>query len=124
MTPARCSGIALIEAVIAITIVAIAASAILSMVSHANSHGGRSGLQLEAAAIAAAYLNEIAARPYVDPDGNDGETSRALFDDLDDYAGLTDNAARDVTGALLPGGARFRVEVGIAPSGALPGVPA
>jgi MSHA pilin protein MshD len=120
----RIRGMALIEAVVAIAIVAIAASAIMASISQANGQSARVLVQAETAAIANAYLQEIVARPWVDPDGVDGETQRRLFDDVDDYRGLVDVGARDALGTLLPGGARFAVQVGLANSNALPGVAA
>lgn len=118
------AGVALIEAIVAIVIVSIAAVTILSQISQANVQSGRSITQSESAAIAAAYLTEIVARPFDDPDGADGETQRRLFDDVDDYNGLNDNGARDANGNLIPGANRFAVRVAVSASAALPGVPA
>ena len=57
----------------------------------------------QAVAIAEAYLEEISLKAFADPDGVDGETTRAAFDDVDDYNGLVDNGARDQFGtALVP----------------------
>lgn len=117
-------GVALIEAIVAITLVAIAAATILAQIARANVNSGRNLLQSQAAAVAALYLTEITARPFSDPDGADGETQRRFFDDVDDYRGLNDAAARDASGTVLPGGNRFRVTVAVANSGALSGVPA
>lgn len=118
------AGFALVEAVIAITIVAIAATTILAQVSQANIQSGRSLVQAQAALLANGYLGEIAARPFDDPDGVDGEGTRRLFDDVDDYNGLTDIGARDGNGNLIPGGNRFTTRVAVTRSSALPGVPA
>lgn len=115
---------ALIEAIIAITIIAIAATVIMSQVSQANVISGRSMVQAEAAAIATAYLTEITGRPFVDPDGVGGETQRRFFDNVDDYNGLSDTRARDASGNVLPGGTRYRVRVAVAGVAGLPGVPA
>lgn len=117
-------GIALVEAVIAIAIVSIAATVILAQVSQANAISGRSAVQAEAATIADAYLTEILGRPFSDPDGVDGETLRRLYDDVDDYNGLNDAIARDASGNALPGGNRYQVRVTVAAAGGLTGVPA
>jgi MSHA pilin protein MshD len=117
-------GLALIEAVIAIAIIAIVAVTLTAQVSQANLQSGLGMTQTEAAAIAEAYLSEVIARPFVDPDGVDGEPQRRLFDDVDDYHGLIDNGARDASGNALPGSARFRVAVSVLRNGSLPGVPA
>lgn len=117
-------GLALIEAVIAIAIIAIVVVTLTAQVSQANLQSGLGMTQTEAAAIAEAYLSEILARPFNDPDGADGEPLRRQFDDIDDYQGLIDNGARDASGNLLPGSSRFRVAVTVARNGSLPGVPA
>ena len=118
------TGVALVEAVIAITIVAIAAVTIMAQISQANVQSGRSLVQTEALFFANAYLNEIAARPFDDPDGVDGEGARLFYDDVDDYNGLINVGARDGNGNLIPGGNRYTVRVSVANSNALPGVPA
>ena len=61
------TGFALVEAVIAITIVAIAAVTIMAQISQASVQSGRSLAQTEALFFANAYLNEIVARPFDDP---------------------------------------------------------
>lgn len=125
MTPAhRHAGFALIEAVIAITIVSIAAVTIMAQISQANVQSGRSLVQTEAAFLADAYLNEILARPFDDPDGVDGEAARRFYDDVDDYNGLVNVGARDNNGNLIPGGNRYTIRVTVANSNVLPGVPA
>ena len=125
MKPARQqTGFALIEAVIAITIVSIAAVTIMAQISQANVQSGRSLVQTEAAFVADAYLNEILARPFDDPNSIDGEAARRFYDDVDDYNGLTDVGARDGNGNLIPDGNRFTVRVTVANSNVLPGVPA
>lgn len=120
----RQSGFALVEAVIAITIVSIAAVTIMAQISQANVQSGSSLAQTEAAFIASAYLDEIAARPFDDPDGVDGEAARRFFDDVDDYNGLVNVGARDGNGNPIPGGSRYTVRVTVANSNVLPGIPA
>ncbi len=125
MKPVRLqTGFALLEAIIAITIVAIAAVTIMAQISQANVQSGRSLVQTEAVFFANAYLTEIAARPFDDPDGVDGEAARRFYDDVDDYNGLINVGARDGNGNLIPGGNRFTVRVTVANSNALAGVPA
>jgi MSHA pilin protein MshD len=85
---------------------------------------GRGITQAESAALAAAYLTEIVARPFDDPDGVDGEVQRRFFDDLDDYNGLNDSGARDASGGVIPGANRFNIRVTVTASNLLPGVPA
>jgi MSHA pilin protein MshD len=81
-------------------------------------------LRHQASAIAEAYLEEIVLRSFSDPDGVDGEGSRAAFDDLDDYDGLTDVGARDQFGNAIAGLDAYTVSVTVSNSSALPSVPA
>jgi MSHA pilin protein MshD len=76
----------------------------------------------QAVAIAEAYLEEIALRSFADPDGVDGEASRDLYDDVDDYNGLVDAGARDQFGNALAGLGDYTVTVAVAASSALPSI--
>ncbi len=116
-------GVTLIELVITITVVAIAVTAVLGNLSFTARSSAAALVRHQAVAVAEAYLEEILLRPFADPDGADGESSRALLDDLDDYDGLSDAGARDQFGNPLAGLANYTVTVGVQPSGALPGVP-
>src|SRR5580765_4297875 len=75
----RRRGITLIECVIALTILPLAVSAI-------------------AYAIVSGQMEEILSQPYADPQGtvalgpDSGETSRLLYDNMDDYHGLSETA--------------------------------
>ena len=120
----RNGGLALIEAIVALTLIAITASVIMAQMAQANIQSGRSVTQAEAAAIANAYLSEILQRAWLDPDGVDGESARASYDDVDDYNGLNDVGARDAAGALIVGLDRYRVQVSVGRSSALTGIPA
>jgi MSHA pilin protein MshD len=114
--------VTLIETVIAILIVAIAAVSIMGAMARANVASGHSMVQSQAADIANAYLTEIIGRPFADPDGHDSESQRQQYDDVYDYNGLTDVGARDATGTRLPGGDDYTVGVNVASSSALSGV--
>ncbi len=118
----RQDGTTLIELVISIVIVSIAVSAVLMALTM---HIGRSADPMvlhQAVAIAEAYLEEIFLKPFNDPDGIDGEASRALYDDIDDYNGLLNVGARDQFDVALPGLSDYTVAVTVAASGALPGI--
>lgn len=121
-TPRVARGLALVESILAIAVIATAAAVILGQISLAETQSARQLQRAEATAIAAAYLDEIAARPFTDPDGRSGEARRAEFDDVDDYAGLTDAGARSADGAAIPGLERYTVRVQIERSRALRGV--
>ena len=117
-------GVTLVELLVSIVIVSIAASGVLGVLSMTTAASADPMIRHQAAAIAEAYLEEIMLKPTMDPDGIDGEAARADFDDLDDYDGLLDAGARDQFGAPIAGLASYSVAVAVAPSSALPSVPA
>ena len=116
-------GATLIELVISIVVIAIAASAVLGVLSSTAGRSADAMVLSQAVAIAEAYLEEISLKAYVDPDGVDGEAARPDFDDVDDYHGLVDIGARDQFGAALAPLAQYTVTVTVAASTALAGVP-
>jgi MSHA pilin protein MshD len=117
------SGTTLVELLVSIVIVAIAASTVLGVLSMTTAASADPMIRHQAAAIAEAYLEEVLLKPLTDPDGLDGEPARADFDDLDDYNGLADAGARDQFGNPLAGLSDYDVAIVVAPSPALPGVP-
>lgn len=108
------SGVGLIELVISIVIISIAASAVLGLIATTTARSADSVLLRQSIAIATAHLEEISARPIVDPDGTDGEAARNLFDDVDDYAALVDSPIADTTGAPVAGLDQYRITVVVA----------
>ena len=117
-------GATLVELLVSIVIVAIAASTVLGLLAMTTAASADPMIRHQAAAIAESYLEDILLKPLVDPDGVDGEGARADFDDVDDYNGLVDIGARDQFGNLLAGLGAYSVSVAVAPSSALPSVPA
>lgn len=117
-------GATLIELVISIVVIAIAASAVLGVLSRTVSRSADAMVLAQGVAIAEAYLEEISLKAFADPDGADGETLRPDFDDVDDYDGLDDAGARNQLGTPLAALSEYRVTVSVAPSAALAGVPA
>lgn len=118
----REGGVTLIELVISIVVVAIAASAVLGVLSRTAGHSADAMIVAQAVAIAESYLEEITLKPFDDPDGADGEGNRADFDDLDDYHGLVDAGARDQFGNPIAGLDGYTVSVAVVGSAALTGV--
>ncbi len=116
-------GATLIELVISIVVIAIAASAVLGVLSASVGRSADAMVLSQAVAIAEAYLEEISRKPFLDPDGVDGEAARPAFDDVDDYHGLVDNGARDQFGSALAPLSQYTVTVTVTPSTALAGVP-
>ena len=117
-------GVTLVELLVSIVIVSIAASGVLGVLSMTTAGSADPMIRHQAAAIAEAYLEEILLKPITDPDGVDGEALRADFDDLDDYDGLADAGARNQFGAPIAGLGAYNVAVAVSPSAALPSIPA
>ncbi|MEZ4484264.1 MAG: prepilin-type N-terminal cleavage/methylation domain-containing protein [Syntrophotaleaceae bacterium] len=107
-------GFTLIELVISIVVVSVALGGVLMAINYAVTHSADPMLQHQAVAIAESYLEEILLKPFADPDGVDGEGSRALFDDVDDYDGLNDSGVRDQTGTAIAGLDNYTVVVTVA----------
>jgi MSHA pilin protein MshD len=119
----RDSGATLIELIIAIVVISIAASAVLGVLSSTAGRSADAMVLSQAVSIAEAYLEEISLKAFADPDGVDGEAARASFDDVDDYDGLVDNGARDQFGTALAPLSQYTVTVTVAATTALAGVP-
>ncbi len=117
------AGVTLVELLVSIVIVAIAASAVLGVLSMNTAASADPMIRHQAAAIAESYLEEILLKPLADPDGIDGEAARADFDDIDDYDGHADAGARDQLGNLLTGLDAYSVSIAVTPSSGLPSVP-
>ncbi len=79
--PGGVRGVTLIELVVAITIVAIAATAVLGAMSAITSRGADAMVQQQEVAIAEAYLEEILLEPVAAPAGAPAPAWRAAVDD-------------------------------------------
>lgn len=120
----RHGGFTLIEIIVAIVVIGIAASVILALLSTNVAASADPMIRQQAIAIANAYLEEISLRSFDDPDGMDGEALRIDFDDIDDYAGLSDAGAHDQFGNPIASLNAYNVNVSVANTAALPGVAA
>lgn len=123
MTKRAERGVTLIELIVSIVVVAIAASAVLGVLSSSARRSADAMIMAQAVSIAEAYLEEISLKPYADPDGVDGETVRTDFDDVDDYHGLNDVGARNQFGTAIAELSRYTVAVTVGASSALTSVP-
>jgi MSHA pilin protein MshD len=120
MIPRRArAGFTLIELVVAITIVAIAATTLLGAIAAVSSRSADAMLQQQAIAVAQAYLDEIEQRWVVDPNGTAPNTGRASWDLVDEYNGLSDIGAHDQFGNAIPGLSAYNVSVAVSSSSAL-----
>jgi MSHA pilin protein MshD len=122
-SPPRSSGFTLIELIVAITIVAIAATTLMGAIAAISSRSADAMLQQQAIAIAQAYLDEIEQRWVVDPNGTPTNTGRGSWDLVDQYNGLSDVGAHDQYGNAITGLSAYNVTVSVSHSSALPNIP-
>ena len=104
-------GFTLIELVISLVVVSVALGGVLMAINYTVTHSADPMLQHQAVAIAESYLEEILLKPFADPDDDDDESSRSLFDDVDDYHDWSDSGARDQTGTVITGLTNYNVTV-------------
>lgn len=116
------AGFTLVELVVAIVIIAMAATTIVGVMSAVSTRSADVMVQVQAMNVADAYLREILAQPFADPDGIGGEMTRTAFDDVNDYDGLSNAGAEDQYGNAVAGlnGYQVGVVVAAAALGAIP----
>jgi MSHA pilin protein MshD len=116
--PARQRGVTLVELVIAITVIAIAVTSVLGLLSAIAVRGANALTSTQSAAIASAYLDEALSKAYAP---TVGPAARTNFDDVRDY-NFIDNGARDANNNAIPNLNQYRVQItaGLAALGAVP----
>ena len=118
----RQRGVTLVELIVAITIVSIAATTILGTMATVASRSADAMIQQQAIAIGQAYLDEILQRWVVDPNGTPPNTGRSSWDLVDQYNGLTDVGARDQFNNAIAALSAYTVNVSVVSTSALPGI--
>ncbi len=110
----------LIELVLSIAIIGVALGGTLGVIARTTVGSADPMLSEQALAVGEAYLEEIIAKPFFDPDLGAGggtcpapEGSRTLFDNVCDYAGLDDMGARDQLNSAIAALANYRVRVSV-----------
>ena len=109
-------GFTLMEIIITIVVLSIASVSMLSAFTSAAKTSADPMIQHQAAAIAEAYMEEIQLKSFADPvdvelGGPEAGETRATYDDVQDYNGLTDAVALDQTGLAPSGFAGYSVSV-------------
>ena len=117
-------GVTLVELIISIVVISLAVSAVLGVLSQSAAHSADAMIMAQAVSTAEAYLEEIALKPFADPDGVASEANRVDFDDIVDYDSLVDYGARDQFGNAIAGLSGYTVTVTVTSSSGLAGVPA
>ena len=111
-------GATLIELVISIVIIAVGVAGILKVMELTTRHSADPMIQHQAVAVAEAYLEEILTKSYaIQPQSG----SRANFDDVRDYDGLSNNPPKNQFGAAIAL-ADYTVTVNVNGPAALDGV--
>lgn len=108
----------LIELVMTIVIVGIAAAALFSAMAAITGSSADPLLRQQSMDIAQAYLEEILLQDYADASGNvcpAVPSSRSQYQHVCDYAGLSDNGAHEADGTAIPALAAYRVNVSVTP---------
>ena len=108
--PAR-TGLTLVEVSISTLIVGMLMVASLQSVANIGRTWTATNQLVDGQGLAQELIREILAQGYSDPtDPNattwgleSGETTRATFDDLDDYSGWTESPVKDAAGTALAG---------------------
>jgi MSHA pilin protein MshD len=112
----RQTGVTLVELILSMVIISIALVGILSVINLSASHSADPLVQQQAIAIAESYLEEILLQSY----SGGSSTSRADYDDVDDYNGLSDNGAHDQQGNAIAGLSQYTVTAAVSAATALP----
>jgi MSHA pilin protein MshD len=114
----RQSAFTLIEIIVTIIVIGIAATALLSVFTSLVRGSADPVIQQQATTIAEAYMEEIMLRAFEDPQGgetgaDEGEAGRAEYDDVQDYASLAPGAAADQFGNPIAALAAYTVSVSV-----------
>ena len=96
------SGVTLVELVVAIVIIAMAAATIVGLLAFMSRNSAETMVQAQSASIANAYLNEVLDNP---------------FDDVDDYDGRIDDGVVDAFGNAVPNLADYTVAIEVTTPG-------
>ncbi len=117
----RSFGFTLIEIIVTLVVIAIAATALLSVYTSMVRGSADPMIQQQATTIAEAYLEEISLRAFNDPQGgetgaDEGESGRAEYDDVKDYRDLASGPPADQYGVLIPALSAYTVTLSITDS--------
>ena len=126
----KAHGFTLIELVIALVVIGLAAGALYGALGAIAGHSADPMLAEQANAIARAYMEEITAKPFVDPSlaatapACAGPVEvRAQMNNICDYNGLADIGAHDQSGQAIPALSAYEIKVSVTPNYAWQGLP-
>jgi len=105
------SGLTLIELIVFIVVVSVGVVGILSVMNVTVRYSADPMVRKQALALADSIMEEILLKAYSDPDGVSGESTRDLFDDVEDYNGKSNAVFTDLPNELSP----YLIAIGVAP---------
>lgn len=100
--PSRSCGFTLIELIFFIVVVTVGLAGVLKVMNAGVAASSDPLVRKQAAALAESVLQEVLQKAYTDPDPavTSGETTRATFDDVDDYNGRSNATFTDLPASL------------------------
>lgn len=108
-TRRRLQGFTLIELIIFIVVVGVGVAGILSVYTNTIRNSADPLVRKQAVSIAESLMEEITAKEFANPTGGYSGTSRALWDDVDDYNGYSSATVVDLQGATVAGLTGYRI---------------
>lgn len=105
----RQRGFSLIELIFFIVVVSVGLAGVLRVMNIGVASSADPLVRKQASALAESILQEVLQKAYTDPDPavTSGESTRATFDDVDDYNGRTQTTFTD----LPPGLAAYTISI-------------
>jgi len=98
------NGFTLIETIIAVVVIAAAATGVLLIYAEATARSADPMIRAQAQSIAIAYMDEILLQSYNDPDEPETGTeegARSGYDDVWDYDAINGETPTDRTGTAI-----------------------
>lgn len=131
--PGQCQGVTLIELLATIVIISIALAAVSASVGNTVSRSADPLIQHRTVLLAQAYAEEVLGKRFAESTplggvpaatdasvctlGAEGGETRALFDDVDDYHGLSESPPALQSGSALNGYTDYTAAVSVSCAG-------
>lgn len=114
MTNQRHAGFSLIELIFFIVVVSIGLVGVLKVMDVGVASSADPMVRKQAQALAESVLQEVLQKAYTDPDPGvtSGESTRATFDDVDDYNGRSNSSFADLPASL----SGYQIGIAVVPS--------
>lgn len=114
MTNQRLAGFSLIELIFFIVVVSIGLVGVLKVMDVGVASSADPMVRKQAQALAESVLQEVLQKAYTDPDPGvtSGESTRATFDDVDDYNGRSNSTFADLPASL----SGYQIGIAVVPS--------